>query len=85
MDTRAAPVAAAKIPDPSAVWRLGLVTFGTGALASALGMLAIQQYPLKRESLETMHAARRAGHVAGWCSLVFPVTAASASRAWRAR
>ena len=48
-------------PDSSAIWRLGFVTFGAGAVASVLGMLAIQRYPLTRKTLEAMHAARRAG------------------------
>jgi GPH family glycoside/pentoside/hexuronide:cation symporter len=55
------PGGAAVTPDPAAVWRLGLVTFGAGALASVLGMLAIQRYPLTRQRLEAMHAARRVG------------------------
>lgn len=57
----ATPGAAAVNPDPSTAWRLGLLTFGSGALASVLGMLAIRRYPLTRGSLEAMHAARSAG------------------------
>ncbi len=44
-----------------AVWRLGLVTFGAGAVTSVMGRMAIQRYPLTRGSLQAMHAARRAG------------------------
>ena len=47
--------------DSTAVWRLGFVTFGAGAVASALGMVAIRRYPLTQESLEAMRADWRPG------------------------
>ncbi|HEV2438236.1 MAG TPA: MFS transporter [Verrucomicrobiae bacterium] len=55
---RVTPGAEAVSHNPAAVWRLGLVTFGAGAIMSALGMLAIRKYPVTWEVLEALRGTK---------------------------